>query len=35
MLQPKLLPTGYFTAGVAQTDPVIAQAIEREKARTC
>lgn len=29
-----LLPPGYFTAGVAQTDPVIAQAIEREKVRT-
>jgi glycine hydroxymethyltransferase len=29
-----LLPPGYFTAGVADTDPVIAQAIEREKART-
>ncbi|MFT3956055.1 MAG: serine hydroxymethyltransferase [Piscinibacter sp.] len=29
-----LLPPGYFSAGVAQTDPVIAQAIEREKART-
>src|SRR5512138_741804 len=28
------LPNGYFTAGVAQTDPVIAQAIEGEKART-
>jgi glycine hydroxymethyltransferase len=29
-----LLPPGYFTAGVAQTDPVIAQAIDRERART-
>jgi len=28
------LPPGYFSAGVEQTDPVIAQAIEREKART-
>jgi glycine hydroxymethyltransferase len=29
-----LLPPGYFSAGVGQTDPVIAQAIEREKVRT-
>jgi glycine hydroxymethyltransferase len=29
-----LLPPGYFSAHVEQTDPVIAQAIEREKART-
>ena len=29
-----ILPPGYFNAGVEQTDPVIAQAIEREKART-
>lgn len=29
-----LLPPGYFSAGVARTDPVIAQAIEREQART-
>ncbi len=29
-----LLPPGYFSAHVDQTDPVIAQAIEREKART-
>jgi glycine hydroxymethyltransferase len=34
MPQAPLLPAGYFTAGVAQTDPVIAQAIEREKSRT-
>jgi glycine hydroxymethyltransferase len=29
-----LLPPGYFTDGVDQTDPVIAEAIAREKART-
>jgi len=29
-----LLPPGYFSAGVAETDPDIAAAIEREKART-
>jgi glycine hydroxymethyltransferase len=29
-----MLPPGYFTAGVEHTDPVVAQAIEREKART-
>ncbi len=29
-----LLPPGYFSAGVRQTDPVIAEAIERERART-
>ena len=29
-----LLPPGYFNAGVARTDPVIAEAIEREKSRT-
>lgn len=29
-----LLPPGYLSAGVKQTDPVIAEAIEREKART-
>ncbi len=29
-----LLPPGYFTAGVLLTDAVIAEAIEREKART-
>ncbi len=34
MRQASFLPAGYFTAGVEQTDPVIAQAIEREKART-
>jgi glycine hydroxymethyltransferase len=28
------LPPGYFTASVAQTDPAIAEAIERERART-
>jgi len=28
------LPPGYFTAGVEQTDPMIAHAIDREKART-
>ena len=28
------LPEGYFDGGVEQTDPVIAQAIDREKART-
>ena len=34
MRQHTLLPPGYFSAGVEQTDPVIAQAIEREKLRT-
>jgi len=34
MRQVPFLPAGYFTAGIGQTDPVIAQAIEREKART-
>ena len=34
MLQAPFLPAGYFTAGVEQTDPEIAQAIAREKART-
>jgi glycine hydroxymethyltransferase len=34
MRQATFLPPGYFTAGVEQTDPVIAQAIDREKART-
>lgn len=34
MTQPAFLPPGYFSAPVAQTDPVIAQAIEAEKART-
>ena len=34
MRQAPRLPPGYFTAGIEQTDPVIAQAIEREKART-
>jgi len=34
MSDASLLPPGYFTAGVEQTDAVIAQAIEREKART-
>lgn len=34
MRQATFLPSGYFTAGVEQTDPVIAQAIDREKART-
>jgi len=29
-----LLPAGYFSAGVASTDPVIAQAIADEKQRT-
>lgn len=29
-----VLPPGYFSAGVAQTDPVIAQAIAREQGRT-
>lgn len=29
-----ILPAGYFTAGVASTDPVIAQAIAAEKQRT-
>jgi glycine hydroxymethyltransferase len=34
MPQAALLPPGYFSAGVEQTDPVIAQAIAREKERT-
>ena len=34
MLQASLLPPGYFTSGVDETDPVIAQAIAREKVRT-
>lgn len=34
MRQATFLPSGYFTAGVEQTDPVIAQAIDREKTRT-
>ena len=34
MPQANLLPPGYFSAGVEQTDPVIAQAIAREKERT-
>lgn len=34
MPPPTLLPPGYFSAGVEQTDPVIAQAIAREKERT-
>ena len=34
MRDTSLLPPGYFTAGVEQTDPVIAQAIDREKVRT-
>ncbi len=34
MRQADFLPPGYFTAGVEQTDPVIAQAVAREKART-
>ena len=34
MSTPSLLPSGYFTANVEQTDPVIAEAIAREKART-
>jgi glycine hydroxymethyltransferase len=34
MRQPSFLPPGYFAAGVEQTDPAIAQAIDREKART-
>ena len=34
MRQATFLPPGYFTAGVEQTDPVIAQAIDHEKART-
>ncbi len=34
MHRASLLPPGYFSAGVDQTDPVIAQAIERERART-
>ncbi|MDE1948650.1 MAG: serine hydroxymethyltransferase [Burkholderiales bacterium] len=29
-----VLPPGYFSAGVATTDPLIAQAIQREQART-
>ena len=34
MTQASLLPPGYFTAGIAQADPLIAQAIARERART-
>ena len=34
MHQASLLPPGYFTAGIAQADPVIAEAIDREKERT-
>ncbi len=34
MPTPPLLPPGYFSAGVAETDPEIAAAIDREKART-
>jgi glycine hydroxymethyltransferase len=34
MRQAPRLPPGYFTAGIEQADPVIAQAIDREKART-
>ncbi|MFT3664923.1 serine hydroxymethyltransferase [Piscinibacter sp.] len=34
MQQASLLPPGYFSAGVDRTDPLVAQAIEREKART-
>jgi glycine hydroxymethyltransferase len=34
MRQASFLPPGYFSVGVEQTDPVIAQAIDREKART-
>src|SRR6185295_14154185 len=34
MRQPSFLPPGYFASGVEQTDPVIANAIDREKART-
>ena len=34
MRQPAFLPPGYFTAQVAETDPLIAQAIEREQSRT-
>ncbi|MBQ0960532.1 serine hydroxymethyltransferase [Ideonella sp. 4Y11] len=33
-MPPALLPDGYFSAGVEQTDPLIAQAIAREKTRT-
>jgi glycine hydroxymethyltransferase len=34
MRQDSFLPPGYFSAGVEQSDPAIAQAIDREKART-
>ena len=34
MHQAAILPPGYFTASVAQTDPSIAQAVAREKERT-
>jgi len=34
MRQPSFLPPGYFASGVEQTDPDIANAIDREKART-
>ncbi len=34
MSQANLLPPGYFTDGIAHTDPVIAEAIDREKSRT-
>jgi glycine hydroxymethyltransferase len=34
MHQTALLPPGYFTAGIEQIDPLIAQAIAREKERT-
>jgi glycine hydroxymethyltransferase len=34
MPQDPLLPPGYFTAGVDETDPLIADAIGREKVRT-
>ena len=34
MRQASFLPSGYFTSGVEQTDPLIAGAITREKART-
>lgn len=33
-MTPSILHPGYFDAGVARTDPLIAQAIEREQART-
>lgn len=34
MTPPPILPPGYFSAGVVQTDPLIAQAIVREQTRT-